>query len=165
MVPPLWVTLALVAGGSGVALAETLAFFSAFRGLACFDYRFSAPSRFAFLLLIGELVVLFGGVVLTAFLYGAIQCAGSGHAVPSSCIDLATFWAGFALLGIGSIVTLVGYVGVAVGVWRLGTRYRVRLFRIGAVLLLIPYVSGLGSALVALGARRQLRRLGTLAGR
>jgi len=164
-IPPFWVTLSLVVGGSAVALAETLAFYSAFRGLAYFDYRFSTPSKLAFLQLVGELVILFGAVVLMAFIYGAIQCAGAGHAVPSGCINLSTFWAGFALLGIGSIIALIGYIGVVVGVWRLGTRYRVRLFRIGALLMLIPYVSGLGSVLVAVAARRQLFRLGGAAGR
>ncbi len=164
-VPPLWVAIALAISGAIIAIAEILAFRAAFGGLAYFDRRFATPAKLASLMLIGSLVVLVAGVVLLDFLYGAVQCAGTGNVVPASCISLSTLWLGLALAGVGGLVTLVGYLGVVVGVWRLGGRYRVGLFRVGAVLLLIPFVSALGSIIVAFGAWRHLLRLEGPSGR
>lgn len=163
--PPLWVAIAIAIAGAVIAIAEILAFRAAFGGLAYFDYRFATPAKLASLMLIGSVVVLVAGIVLLDFLYGAIQCAGTGNVVPARCISLPTFWLGLALAGVGGIATLVGYLGVVIGVWRLGSRYRVPLFRVGAILLLIPFVSALGSAVVAFGAWRRLLRLEGPSGR
>ncbi len=86
------------------------------------------------------LILLALGVVVILFVFGG-------------------FWGGVALVLIGAILLLIGYIGMMVAIWRLGNRYGDSLFKIGAVLLIIPGVALVGQILVLLAASNTQTRL------
>ena len=152
--PSPWLWVAYLLGGAVVALTEILLFWAAFRGLAREDRSFSTPASLAVVAFVGVVLALTGLGVFLKALYDAVACAGTGVPIPSSCLTTGTFWAGVALLGIGALLAVIGYVGVLVGIWRLGTRYVDSLFKVGAVLLIFPYLNLIGGVMILVAARK-----------
>lgn len=151
--PPAWVWVVLLIAIGSLELAEIFLFRSAFRDLSFSDVRFSTPASLALVAFFGLLLVFIALAILLDALYGAVACAGSGMPIPSSCLLTSTFWAGLALIAVGGLIALVGYIGVLLGIWRLGTRYGAPAFKVGAILLIIPYLDVVGAILILIAAR------------
>jgi Protein of unknown function (DUF973) len=147
-----WVDLAVVVAAVGIALVEIYLYRSAFKTLEARDARFSTPAKLALVLLVSLilLVVLFAWTI--AILVAAIDCAGGSAVVPASCVP-ATLLLAVGLLAVVAIAALVGYIGVLIGIWRLGTRYGDGRFKVGAILLIIPLLDIAGAVLILLAAR------------
>lgn len=132
-----------------------------FLSLRSVDQRFSTAPTWALLTIVGLVLV---GLGLVLFLGGFVQllaCIGPSSSIPASCIPLGLILGGAALLLIGVIVLLIGYIGTLVAIWRLGTRYDDSMFKIGAVLFIIPFLSIVGQILVlvaASGARTKIQQ-------
>ncbi len=148
-------TGAVLAGAAAFSVAQALAFRSAFETLAFFDPRYARPRGLALLAVIGVLIGSVGWVVIVGGFYEAVLCAGSKTSIPATCVPVGPLLAGLALVGLGGLLAFVGYIGIAIGLWRAGSRYRSVPMRIGAILLLIPLVGTLGALLVLAGALRQ----------
>lgn len=159
--PPAWVWVVLLIAIGSLDLAEIFLFRSAFRDLSYSDVRFSTPTSLALVAFFGLLLVFIALAVFLDALYSAVACAGSGMPIPSSCLLTSTFWAGLALIAVGGLIALVGYIGVLIGIWRLGTRYGTPAFKVGAILLIIPYLSVVGAILILIAARSSRRTFGT----
>jgi hypothetical protein len=155
--PWLWVAILGVDGALGIA--EIVLIRTGFRRLVDVDRTFSTPAGLALAALVGVVLALLGAGLLIRALYDAVQCAGSGNPITTSCLFGSAFWGGIALVGVGAIIALVGYIGILIGIWRLGTRYNDSLFKVGAILLIFPYVNLVGSILILVGARGALGRL------
>jgi hypothetical protein len=145
-----------------LGMVEALLFRSAFHELAGGDPGFASPAQLSLLLLFGQIAILLGSVVTVGTLYILIHCGsaptstlGPSNSVQLSCLPLGDLLLAGLLIGIGALVAFVGLVGVALGTWRMGSRAKSRTLQVGAVLLLIPYVSVVGylAALVAAGRR------------
>jgi len=158
--PAPWVWGALI----GVSFAFDLVGFwfyrSAFRTLAPVDRGFATPATLTLLALLSLLVVLVGVVFLINALYQAVACDGSGHPITAACLQSTSLWAGAAFLVIGAILFLVGFIGMLVGIWRVGRRYSETTIQIGAVLSIIPYLNIVGAILILIGARSAARKVG-----
>jgi uncharacterized membrane protein len=153
--------LAATAGTSLVlTIVEVIFYRSAFKTLAPHDSRFSTPAKLVLLILVGFVLVLLLGAAILDVVYQAIVCAGAGNPITSSCIDLGTLLALVGLLLVVAIVVLVGYIGLLIGIWRLGTRYGESLFKVGAVLLIIPLLSVVGVILILVAARSSRAKIG-----
>lgn len=137
----------------GVLLVLELAFLRyGLRSLSEVDPRFSTPSRFSLLALIGLPLVVGAAAILLYLVSQASQCAGTGP-LTGSCLPVTSLLWTAALLFVALIVGLVGYiVGILLGIWRMGTRYRNDLFKVGAILLIFPYLSFVGWILVLVGS-------------
>ena len=152
--------LAVTAGVSLILTILELIFYrSAFRTLAGHDPRFSTPASLVLLVLVALALVLVLGGAIVVVVYRAIVCAGAGNPITSACLDVRTALTLILLLGVIAIVALVGYFGLLMGIWRLGTRYGESLFKAGAVLLIIPYLSVLGVILILVAARSSRAKL------
>jgi len=163
--PSPWVWVALLVSDAAFALTEILLFRRAFRELSGVDRRFSTPATLALLAFVGAALALVGGGLLLDALYQAVNCAGSGNPISSSCLLTGTFWGGTALIGLGAVVAVIGYIGILLGIWRLGTRYGDALFKVGAILLIFPVLNIIAAALILIGARadrRQVERASTV---
>lgn len=148
-----YITLALV-----LALIVLLLYMRAFRTLRDAAEGFSTPATLALLAVIGVVLV---GVGLGLFLLAIVQaiaCVGAGNPLTSGCLFTGAFWGGIVLLLIGAIITLVGYIGILIGIWRVGSRFDNSLFKVGAILLIIPYANVVGEILILIGARQELGR-------
>jgi hypothetical protein len=163
--PGVWAGILVAA--IAVIVAELVLYRLAFRALRAHDPRFSAPATLALLAIIGVILVFLGTVLLLEEIVSFVQCVGTGVGpAPSSCVASSGLLGGLAVVGIGAIVALIGYLGVLVGIWRLGTRYAgtgentETFFRAGAVLLIFPYLGLVGAVLILVAAHRALRKTG-----
>ena len=151
-------SLALPIGTVLVGLALTLVslwfYRDGFQTIRAVDDRFRSAPTYVLLAIIGIVVVLLGLVLLLVELFQILSCAVSGAPIPTSCISLGGVLGGLALALIGVILLLIGYIGMLVAIWRLGTRYGDSLFKIGAVLLIFPYLSVVGQILILVAASR-----------
>jgi hypothetical protein len=156
---PLYLIEALALAGFALAIGELLFCRLAFRTLAENDSRFSFPAKLALLALVGAL--LFGLAVVGDYvILNQLQaCAGPGNPVPASCVNVGAALGGLVLLGVGGILALIGYLGLIVGLWRLGTRFKARSFKVGAILTLVPLLDVLGWLLIFLASRSSRRRI------
>lgn len=134
----------------------------AFRGLAATDSRFSTPSKLT--LLLGAAIA--AGFAVLDPLIGAINqlesCitgAGTNQTAQVACLSGGSLAAVLGVTIVLGIVALVGYIGLLIGLWRLGGRYAVTYFKVGAVLVIFPFLNIVGGILILLGARaaRDLR--------
>lgn len=162
--PSPWIWVGYVGAEAVVGLLVILLFRQAFRGLAPFDPRFPTPATLALVAFIGVILVVGGAGILIAAVYEAASCAGAGHPITSSCLPFGGLGGGLALIGIGVLIALVGFIGILIGVWRLGTRHNEALFKVAAILLIFPFLDIVGSILLLIAARSTRRKLGALGG-
>ncbi len=138
-------------------------FYLGFRNLAPQDRRFSTPAKLALLLLVAIAVVLAALIPLLAALNTLETCvssAGTNSTAAAACISGGSLLAVLGVVLVAGIVALVGYIGLLIGVWRLGSRYQSPYFKAGAILLIFPILNIVGGVLILLAARsaRDARR-------
>jgi hypothetical protein len=158
--------LGLVLGLAIVGLAISVVSFWYYReGFIAFrkvDPRFSSSPTWALLVIIGLILLVLGIAALFAELFSLISCVGpSTTTIPPGCINLGALLGSLGLVLVGAIILIIGYIGTLVAIWRLGDRFGNSLFKVGAVLLIFPYLSFVGQILVlvaASGARTQVRQ-------
>jgi uncharacterized protein DUF973 len=153
----------------GVALAgfalSMLAFWfyrAGFLALRSVDQRFSSTPTWALLAIVGLILVWVGLAVVLASLASVFSCAvttGPSTRIPVGCVNLGEILGGAGLLLVGGIILLIGYIGMLVGIWRLGDRYGDSLFKIGAVLFIIPFGAIVGQILVLVAATNARKRI------
>lgn len=145
-------------------LLELWFYRSAFRDLSQVDARFSTPSKLTLLAIVSLVLIAAVGAGLVVLVYQAIQCAGAGNPITTSCVSLRAVGGLILLLGLFAILALVGWIGFLLGVWRLGSRYHESLFKAGAILLIFPVLNLIGVILILVGARNARAQLQTPTG-
>src|SRR5208282_4715833 len=108
----------------------------AFRTLAPHDARFSSTATLVLVALVALTILFLLALAILSEVYQAGVCAGAGNPIPSSCINLGGLLGLVVLILVVGIFALVGYIGLFIGIWRLGTRCQEGLFKTGAVLLI-----------------------------
>lgn len=156
----LYLLAALGVVGFVFVLIEIWLYRRAFHALSPQDSRFSTPAKLALLAFITLLVAAVLLIALLGAIYQSVVCAGSGNPITGACINGGEILALAGVLGIVSILALVGYIGVLIGIWRLGTRYREGMFKVGAVLLIIPLLNIIGLILILIAARSARGKMG-----
>ena len=142
-----------------ITVAQILLYRSGFKTLSVTSGEFSTPATLAIVALVGWLLLAVGLGVLLEALVQAINCTGSSALTGgTSCLLTGTFWGGLALVVVGAIVALVGFIGILIGIWRLGSRYDSALFKVAAILLIIPYVSLVGEILILAASTLEIGR-------
>lgn len=131
-----------------------------FLALRPVDPRFASSPTWALLVIIGLIMVSLGLVAVLVGLVQTLSCVGTSTTVPATCVNIGALLGGVGLLLVGVIVLLIGYIGTLVAIWRLGTRYDNSLFKIGAVLLIIPFLSVVGQILILVAASSAKGRVG-----
>lgn len=147
----------LVSLATGVCeLLVVVLFLLAFRKLATQDSRFSTPWKLALLLLVAIVIVLAALDALVSGLNTLETCvrnAGMNQTAQAACISGGPFLAVLAVVGVAGLVALVGFIGLLIGVWRLGARYQSSYFKVGAILLILPFLNIVGGVLILVAAR------------
>jgi hypothetical protein len=157
----LYVVLGVAVAGLAISLFSFYYYREGFLAFRSVDSRFSSSPTWAMLVIIGLVLLCLGLVALLAGLALLVACAGTSTTFPASCGGLGAVLGGAALLLVAVIVLLIGYIGVLVAIWRLGDRFGDSLFKVGAVLLIIPFLSVVGEILVlvaASGARSKIQQ-------
>ncbi|MHB8351706.1 MAG: DUF973 family protein [Thermoplasmata archaeon] len=143
------------------SLLELVFFHRAFRTLAPLDSRFSTPTSMVLVAAVGLVIVGLSLGLLLGQIYHAVECVGAGQPLTAACLNLGALLGLIVLVGIGAIIAVIGYVGLLVGIWRLGNRYGQEMFNAGAVLLLFPLLSVVGVFLILFAARSARGKLPT----
>lgn len=155
--------LLAISGGLGFlfSLLELVFYRQAFHQLAAHDRRFATPATLVLLAIVAILIFVAAGGYILYLVYQAILCAGSGNPITSTCFSLGTLLGFLGVIGIAAILALIGWIGLLVGIWRLGTRYSESLFKAGAVLLIFPLLNLIGAILILVAARSAREKLRT----
>ena len=166
--------IAYVAIGAFVGLViEVITFLQlrmGFKTLSTVDRpHFHTPSLLTLLLLISLPIVIVGVVIefagLVPFFNTALQQQQSGQnaTTPASFAGLGEFFAGAALGFIGGIIAIIGFIGgVMLGVWRLGNRYDEMVFKVAAILLIIPLLDVVSPILILIGTSNAAKKIGAV---
>jgi hypothetical protein len=148
----LYFVAALAVGGLAFGLIELWFYRRSFVALRPIDNRFSTPASLVLAAMIGIILAVLGAIGIFVLLYQAVVCA-AGNPLTSSCINVTGILGLAGLLVVALIVALVGYIGLLIGIWRLGTRYQEGLFKAGAILLIFPVLNLVGLILILVAAR------------
>jgi hypothetical protein len=153
----------LVVVGVLLALLSFVLYTAGFASLRRSDRRFRTPMVLCVVGLIG--LALIGGFVASYAdgINSAIGCPSSN----STCQNNATSIAhGVVALGyVGGLLGFVGLIGLIIGLYRFGSRYKSSVAKVGAILYIIPFLSIIAPILVFVGAtqvQKQLRERATV---
>ncbi|MHB1887419.1 MAG: DUF973 family protein, partial [Acidimicrobiales bacterium] len=117
-----------------------------------------APIRVSRLAYPGLLLILIGLPTLLLTLGSVLRCAPTGPPPGAmTCIQTGALWPlliGAGLLFAGAILSLIGWIYLAIGLWRLERRYQESLIQVGAILLVLFPL--LGDILLWVGIRQVL---------
>lgn len=155
--------LGLVLAGIIVSLVSVVLYVVAFNSLRKVHNGFGAPMGLTIVGLVGFLLILAGiGLALVTVLQ-AVGCAASGAA--SGCISLGTLAVGvYAALG-GAFLAFIGWIGLLIGIYRIGKTYRSTATKVGAILYILPFISTIAPLIVFVGIHGIAHRLNrTVAG-
>jgi uncharacterized protein DUF973/zinc ribbon protein len=155
----LYILAALAGAGIVLTLTQIWLYRGAFRTLARNDPRFSTPASLSLLAFVALLIIIALAAALIDLVYQAVVCAGAGNPITSACINAGSILGLVVLIGVTAIVFLVGYIGLLIGIWRLGTRYGDGKFKIGAVFLILPFLNLVGLVLILIASNSAKGRL------
>ncbi len=146
----------LIPLGIGIGLVGLGILTLGFRELAKVDRaRFSIATPFMIVMMVGLLMLAVGGAYLLNDIPSIIANAPTQSGTPSSAFlsSMGTLAGGFALLGIGGLLAIIGVIGgLVLGLWRVGSRYNQTIIKIGAIFEIIPALNIVAPILIVLGA-------------
>jgi hypothetical protein len=150
-----------------IGILFILRFRSAFQTLVPYDYRFRSPASLSILAIVGLLLLLIGLGLTIAAAGAVISPCSSGNF--TSCQNAVSnafglLIGGLGLIVLGVILLLIGGILLLIGIWRLGTRYNESLVKVGAILMIIPFLDIVGVFLVYFGVSQAERNLSAGAG-
>lgn len=157
----LYLVAALAVVGLVFSLLELWLLRSAYRTLEDTDDRFSTPAKLTLLAMISIVLLVLAALGILDELYQAAQCAGPGNPITSSCINAGAILGLAGLVVVLAIITFVGYIGLLIGIWRLGSRFDNGLFKAGAILLIFPVLNLIALILILVAARSEEESLGS----
>jgi hypothetical protein len=150
-----------VAGGVQMVALAILAI--GFWQLRKVDRRFSVPSIFMIVIIIGGGLAVVGLVPFVASIGSIISQAPTVSTPGTSATfssTLASLIVTSFLLAAGGLLTLIGLIGGQIlGLWRAGSRYKETLLKLGAIFAIIPFLSLIAPVLVMVGANQARNRL------
>jgi len=156
---PSWITVntfylavAAIAGGLVLGVVSYVFFYLGFRTIRKGAPSFGAPTTLMIVGLVGYLMAAIGVVLIVGTVVSAINSAVAGTvSAGGAALDLSAVFGGFALIGVGAILSLIGVIGLVLGNWRAGTRYNESAVKVGAILSIVPVVSVVGYVLLLAG--------------
>jgi uncharacterized protein DUF973 len=133
----------------------------AFRRLLPQDHQFATPARLVLYALLAVVLFIASTLGLLWAVYQQSQCNLPGSLGPSSttCLNLGMLTGILAVDLFALLLLLLGSLGLALGIWRLGTRYGDSRFKIGAVCVVIPFASFAGALLILVASRSVSHRI------
>ena len=162
---PLFQAIVLIVPISAViSIVGLLLLTSGFRGLSKSDSRFSLPSIFMIIMIIGYVLAVVGVVPLVNDIPNLIAQAPTTGNAPSSAFAtlLSTLIFSIALIGLGGLLAFIGLIGgMILGLWRVGSKYDETLIKIGAIFIIIPLLNIVAPILILVGVSGARGRLGS----
>lgn len=155
--------VALIVAGAALLLISVIIYVVSFNTFRKVTTGFGAPLALGIIGVLGIFLIFLGGTLILVSILQAVGCAANGDA--TSCVSLSTIAAGvYSLLG-GLFLAFLGWIGMLIGIYRIGSRYHSTVTRIGAILYIIPIVSIVAPILVFVGIHGIRKQLDSQSGR
>ncbi len=149
--------LIVLAIGAVLSLVSLILYFVSFNTLRKAAPGFGGPVALMVVGLLGLLLVLVGVALVLSDFLNAVACSASGAS--SSCLNVSQFaGAVLAVLG-GLFLALLGWIGLVIGIYRIGKRFDSTITKVGGILTIIPIVGLIAPILVFVGTHQILRQL------
>ena len=146
--------LTILVGGIVLTLVQFLLFRSAYAELSPYDPSFHTPRQLTVVAIAGVILLCIGFVAFLWVYLQGVTC-GAGPNATGVCLNNGEMLGVLALLLVAGVVAFVGVIGLAIGIWRLGTRYGEGLFKAGAILFFLFNLVGVILILVAAHSARR----------
>lgn len=130
-----------------------LAYLAGFAKLRRIDKGFSLPLGVGAVGVAGFLALSLAFGFIAALVLQVYTCGGPGVAT-SQCVTLSTVDFPVAVYLGGLLLAFIGWIGLIVGLYRLGRRYTSTITRVGALLYVVPFANIVAPLLVAVGAHK-----------
>lgn len=140
--------VSIIVLAAALAIAELVVLRIGLASLARVFPNEGGPAALAIVAIIGFVLLFLGVGLFFYWVQLAIDCAAGAVPFPDSCITTTLFYQSVALLGIGAVIALVGYIGVLIGLWRVGSAYADSAIKVGTVLLIFPFLNVIGAILI-----------------
>jgi hypothetical protein len=142
----------LVLGGSALLLIAVVLYVVSFASLRSVQKGFTGPMVAAVIGVLGLLLILYGLGSYLSQLVSASACPQNADL--STCVNFTSIYTAVIAVIVGLLLAFVGWIGVILGLYRIGKRYGTGLARAGAILYIIPLLNIIAPILVLVGVSR-----------
>lgn len=146
--------LGLVAAGVVLDVVAFILYTTSFGLLRHVDAGFRAPRALGIVGIVGFLILTIGPLIVLVSIFSAVNCASSSACSVDQTTFLATVGGALIASALGAIIAFVGWIGLILGVFRMGTRYNSGLLKVAAILFIIPLASIVAPILAFVALRR-----------
>ncbi len=154
--------LTVIVLGAALAFVSVLLYIVAFYQLRKLGPGFGGPMALTIIGVLGLLLVVLGLALLLVDFFNAIAaCNGT---VTSNCFDIYTTVGPVYAVFFGFILAFIGWIGLLIGIFRIGSRYGSTLTKVGAILMIIPVIGIIAPILVLVGIQGIVHTLRTRSG-
>jgi hypothetical protein len=149
--------LGVVVAGAALSLVALILYLLSFNVFRKLTPGFGGPFALLIIGLLGLFLIVIGILLVLEDFFQAAACAASGAS--SSCVDLTQL--GGAVLAIfgGLFFAFLGWIGLLIGIYRIGKRYGSTITKVGAILSIIPLVGLIAPILIFIGMQQVVHRL------
>jgi len=140
--------IGVIVAGAALTLISMALYIVAFSSFRKLQPGFGGPMGLSIVGFLGMLLITLGAVLVLATLVSAVGCSASSG---SNCVDFGALGAGvYSILG-GALLAFIGWIGLLIGVYRIGKRYDSTVTKVGAILYIIPAINIIAPILVFVG--------------
>jgi hypothetical protein len=154
----IWAIVAVIGASAAVQILGLYFYREAFVALRANDRSFSTPASLTIVLMVGLILLIPAFVLIFHALVAANGCvlssATTGTNAPP-CVGqfISSILAGVGLLLLAGILLLIGVIGFLIGIWRVGSHFNNSIFKVAAILFIIPFLSIISAILIYVSAR------------
>jgi MFS family permease len=153
--------VAVLSVGFLVAIVAVVLYLLSFVAFRKVQNGFGGPMGLVVVGILGMFLIFVGFVdVLQQFL-AAASCLA--HNTTSDCISVGSLYGAVLAVFFGFIFALVGWIGLILGIYRIGKRYGSAVTRVGAILMIVPIANLVAPILILVGVHASLRSVETRA--
>jgi hypothetical protein len=129
-----------------IAIILYLASFAAFRRV---QPGFTGPLVLGIVGALGFLLILGGVASYLSQIFSAVACSQVN--APASCVNFTSIFIALGAVLLGALLALIGWIGLIIGIYRIGKRYHSTLTKVGAILYIVPVLNIIAPILVFIG--------------
>ena len=149
--------LAVVVVGALISLISIVLYLVSFNAFRKVGPGFGGPVALLVIGLLGLLLLVVGFALILNDFFQAVSCSASGAS--SSCLDYSQLEGAVLAVFGGLFLSFLGWIGLVIGLYRVGKRYNSTVTKIGGILTIIPIVGLIAPVLVVIGTHQILGRL------
>jgi uncharacterized protein DUF973 len=149
--------LVVVSIGFLIAIVAVILYTLSFGAFRKVQSGFGGPRVLLILGVIGTFLIFVGVVLILSQFLMAVSCVKAGGS--ASCVSISSIVGAVLVIFLGLFLAFLGWIGLIIGLWRIGSRYHSTITKVGAILTIIPVVSIIAPILILIGVSESLRRL------